>query len=104
MKMQDLKDALVDTVESVWRYTAPDTARVPYAVWAEDSRNDFSADGRHVEISWQGTIDYYTKDEDDPAVEDIEAMLEELDIVWHFNSRQYEDDTGVIHFEWVWNL
>lgn len=104
MSLQDLKSALTETVDNVWRYRAPANASVPYAVWAEDSRNDFTADGRHVEISWQGTIDYFTRVEDDPAIDDIEDMLTDLDLTWYLNSVQYEEETGVIHYEWVWNI
>lgn len=104
MTLDDLKAALVETVGKVWRYRAPSNASVPYAVWAEDSRNDFVADGAHAEISWQGTIDYFTRDEDDSAIQDIEDCLTDLDLTWYLNSVQYEEENGVVHYEWVWNV
>ena len=104
MSLTELRDALKAVVDNVWRGRAPSNASVPYAVWAEDQRADFIADGQHIEISWQGTIDYFTRDPDDPVAEDIEEALEDLDIAWSLNSKQYEHDTGVWHTEWVWQL
>ena len=104
MTLSDLKQALALAVDNVWRYTAPDNASVPYCVWAEDSRRDFEADGKHAEIAWQGTIDYYTRNEDDSAVDEIEDCLTNLDCAWYLNSIQNEQDTGVIHYEWVFTI
>lgn len=103
MILDKLKTSLLAVVDDVYRYQAPDNAPVPYAVWAEDTRFDFEADGTHAERAWQGTIDYYTRTEGDETVEDIEDCLTGLDIPWKLNSIQYEEDTGIIHFEWVWN-
>lgn len=104
MSLSELKTALMETVDRVWRYKAPENASVPYVVWAEDSRRDFEADGAHAEIAWQGTVDYFTRDEDDGAVEDIEDCLTNLDIPWSLNSVQYEQQTGVLHYEWVFTI
>lgn len=104
MTLNDLKVALSDTVDRVWRYRAPNNTEVPYAVWAEDTRMDFEADGQHIEIAWQGTIDYFTRDEDDDGVDDIEEMLSDLDIPWHLNSVQFDEETNVIHYEWVFTI
>ena len=32
----------------------------------------------------------------------VEASLDELGASWYLNSVQYESDTGLIHYEWVW--
>ncbi len=104
MTLNDLKVALTETVDNVWRYRAPVNASVPYAVWAEDTRMDFEADGQHIEIAWQGTIDYFTKTEDDPGMDDIEEMLSDLDISWYLNSVQFDEETNVIHYEWVFTI
>lgn len=103
MILNELKTALLEKVERLWHFTAPANAYVPYAVWAEETRTDFEADGEHAETAWQGTIDYFTNVEADETVEDIETALTSLDIAWSLNSVQYEQETGVIHYEWVWN-
>lgn len=104
MSLNDLKDALMEVCPKLWRYIAPPKASVPYAVWAEDTRMDFLGDDHHAEHGWQGTLDYFTKTEDDPQVTTIENALDALPIGWTLNSVQHEEETGVIHFEWVWSL
>lgn len=104
MTLTDLKTKLLQKVSNLWHFRAPANASVPYAVWAEDSRLDFEADGSHTETAWQGTIDYFTRTENDSVVGDIEDVLADLDIPWKLNSVQYEEETNIIHYEWVWTI
>lgn len=104
MSLNDLKTALAEVCPRLWRYIAPPNATVPYAVWAEDQRFDYLADDHHAEHGWQGTIDYFTKTEDDSQTTVIEQTLDSLPIGWTLNSVQYEEETGVIHYEWVWSI
>ena len=46
----------------------------------------------------------FTKNEDDPLFERIPAALESIGASWYLNSVQYEDDTGLIHYEWYWEV
>lgn len=103
MILNEIKAALLQEVDRLWHYTAPANAEVPYAVWAEDIRTDFEADGKHAEVAWQGTVDYFTRIENDETVAEIEAALTSIDCAWYMNSIQYEQETGVVHYEWVWN-
>lgn len=74
-----------------------------YIVWAEDSEADSVwADGKQLHQSIQGTIDYYTKQENDPNVKAIQDAL--VGVSFRLNSIQYEQDTGFIHYEWVWEI
>ncbi|MBQ8994517.1 MAG: hypothetical protein IJ091_11370 [Oscillospiraceae bacterium] len=104
MTLNTLKNAILEACLNLWHYTAPNNAQVPYAVWAEDQRFDFEANGKHAEHAWQGTLDYFTRTENDLEVQNIEEALDSIPIGWRLNSIQYEEDTGVIHYEWVWNL
>lgn len=104
MSLTEFRDQLLNACPKLWHYTAPANAKVPYAIWAEDTRLDFIADGKHCETGWQGTLDYFTKTENDSRISTIEDKLNELAIGWTLNSVQFEEDTGVIHFEWVWNI
>ena len=63
------------------------------------------AAGRFV-TGWfvTGTTDLYTKLEFDPWKEAFEASLDEQEIWWYLNSVQYEEETGFIHYEWVWEV
>lgn len=105
MTLQSLKTLLLTIGPPVFRYFATGQTG-PYIVWAEDGEGDtVHADGQKVERALTGTIDYFTKTENDPVVQQIEDALDSDDgISWYLNSVQYEQDTGYIHFEWVWEV
>ena len=75
-----------------------------YFVWAEDARNDLISDGVHSETAVQGSTDLYTKIESDPWVEAFERSLDAAGIAWYKSSVQYEEGTGYIHHEWIWEV
>lgn len=52
----------------------------------------------------QGSIDYFTKEDVDENVDKIQASLEIMGISFRLNSVQYEEETGYIHFEWIWEV
>ena len=52
----------------------------------------------------QGTIDYFTKTEYDSNVKLIQEKLNYIDVAWRLNSIQHEEDTGYIHYEWVFEF
>lgn len=104
LSLNDLRDALVTLTDKVYHYTAPSQMTVPYLVWAEDTRIDLEADNRHVEAGVEGTIDLFTPNEDDPLMTAVPALLNDLPIGWYQSSVQYEQDTGLIHYEWVWRF
>ncbi len=104
MTLNDLKNILVSIGPPVFHYSATGQTG-NYIVWAEDSEgNSLNADDKKEDFSIQGTIDYFTKTEYDPVVEQIQDKLTEAEISWRLNSIQHEDDTGYIHYEWVWEL
>lgn len=104
MTLLDLRDLLLTVTQDTFHYHAtkkPDK----YIVWAEDGQGDsVFADEGMDDRAIQGTIDYFTKTEFDPNVELIQTKLTEAEISWRFNSVQHEEDTGYIHYEWVWEL
>lgn len=75
-----------------------------YFVWAEEARKDLLAADTHAERVWRGTTDLYTKQEGDPWAAALEESFDGKGIAWSLNSVQYEDDTGFIHTEWVWEV
>jgi hypothetical protein len=100
----DLKNALLSVGVPVYRYSAQG-ADAPYIVWAEDGETDaLSADDRKVLQAVGGTIDLFTFIEDDPVFMGVQTALNNAEISWNLNSVQYEDDTGLIHFEWTWQV
>lgn len=104
LNLNCLKTALVGISDSVYHYTAPPNHAVPYIIWAEDRGVDLIADNRHVEAGTEGTIDLFTRNEHDPLISAVPEALNGLACGWYLNSVQYEEDTGLIHCEWVWRL
>ncbi len=104
MKLTDLRDALLQVTLSTFHYEAshkPDK----YIVWAEDGEADcLNADDQKTDQVLQGTIDYFTKTEYDSNFELIQEKLNSIDISWRLNSIQHEEETGYIHYEWVWEI
>lgn len=99
-----LRDALVGVSDKVYHYHAPNNAKPAYIVWAEDSADDFLADNQHVEILMSGTIDLFTKKENDPLFDSITEALNAIPCAFYLNSTQYEEETGLIHYEWVFQV
>lgn len=72
-----------------------------YGIFAEDGANDFLAEDHHAEQALTGTVDYFTRDNSGTPKTTIETALESSGVAWYLNSNQLEDDTGYIHYEWV---
>lgn len=76
-----------------------------YFVWQEDGANDLLAGGVHAEKAVTGTTDLFTKNEFDEWKEAIENSFDASPyIFWRLNSVQYEEDTGLYHYEWRWEV
>lgn len=104
MGLNDLKSALVACTTSTYHYTAPDNAGFPRIVWSEESREDLAADNMHGEKGTLGTIDLFSKTENDPLISAIESALNGLKIGWKLNNVLFEQDTRVIHHEWLFYI
>ena len=104
MTLQEIRGLLLTIMPNVFHYFASGQTG-NYIVWAEDSEGDsIHADDGKTEQVIQGTIDYFTKTENDPAATQIQDKLTEKEISWRLNSVQYEQDTGYIHYEWVFEV
>lgn len=75
-----------------------------YFVWQEDGENALISDDAHRDKAVTGTTDLFTKQEFDPWADAIEESFQEAGIAYYLNSVQYEEDTGFIHYEWVWEV
>ena len=102
--LERLREALAALTERCWHYVAQSNAVPPYLVWAEDGDNDLSADNVHAERCYTGTVDLYSKADPEPLSEAVPAALEGIGAAWYLNSVQYEEDTGLTHWEWVWEV
>ena len=87
------------------RTFAPEEEEPPYIVWDDDSQGEtLHGDGKMNYQVIEGTINLFTNDEDDPLFDQIQQGLNSADIAFEYNSKQSEEDTGITHYEWVWNL
>lgn len=104
MTLQGIRDLLLNIGPPVSHYFASGQTG-NYIVWAEDGEGASGhADGQKTTQIIQGTIDYFTKTEFDPIMEQIQEKLNGSDIAWRLSSVQYEKDTGYIHYEWVFEV
>jgi hypothetical protein len=102
-KTQKIRDALL-TVQGLKCYhlKKPASVTAPYAVWQEDQEgNSHYADNAKAEQVIEVTIDYYTKTEYDTMIDSIQDALNTAQIAWKLNSFQYEDETKLMHYEWL---
>jgi hypothetical protein len=104
MTLESLRDALLEVTQDTNHFEAfqkPDR----YIVWAEDGQADAVwADNQMDQQSITGTVDFFTKTENDPMFQQIQEKLNSLDLSWRLNSIQFEDETRYLHYEWVWEL
>lgn len=99
--LNDFRDALLTANLPLSHYFA---AKKPdkYLVWAEDGEDSEYADNGRSTFALTGTLDFFTKTENDSALSDVEAALDSCADSWFLNSIQREDTTGYIHYEWIW--
>lgn len=101
-ELEQVRTALSGLTERCYHYTAARNAKAPYIVWAEDSENGlYAEDQRMIERALQGTVDLFTRTEDDPLIVRIPEALNRGGTIHYLNSVQYEDETGLIHYEWI---
>ena len=67
-----------------------------------DGGTSLAGDDVHAEDVLEGTIDLYTRQLDAADFNAVRGCLQGLDICYSLNSVQYEQDTRLIHYEWVW--
>lgn len=99
--MDELATALTNTGLPFAHFGWSKAPSGDYGVYAEDGANDLIAGNKHVEKVLQGTVDYFTRDDSGTPKATIEAALDSVPVAWYLNSVQFENDTGYIHYEWV---
>lgn len=107
-KVKKIRDALVplDAVAPVYHYRKPTASTADrYIVWAEDGGQNFGANNRNSEREISGTVDLYTQREYDELIDLIEdAMNGGNHIIWNLNAVDYDDETNLIHYEWIFSV
>lgn len=105
--LSKLKNALTSIQGlSVYHYRHPSGISPPYIVWAEDGEGDSLHTGNHkAQQVITGTIDYFTKNEFDQTIDSIQNALNTVEnLGWQLESVQYEDETNLIHYEWIFEV
>lgn len=102
--LETLQQALAALTERCYHYVAAPNTTPPYIIWAEDGDNDLSGDDHHAEQCYTGTVDLYTKTDGDPLFTAIPGALEGIGASYSFNSVQYEEETGLVHYSWDWEV
>lgn len=75
----------------------------PWIVWTEDGAAPAHADGEVSTGILTGSTDLYTNVPGDPRAQAVWEALDECTwLAVRLESIQYEDDTGLLHYEWVW--
>lgn len=104
--LEQIKEALT-SIEGlpIYHYFKPSEVNDRYCIWAEDAEAEsLKGNNKKVIQQLQGTIDLYSKVEYDSAVDDIQEALNDAEIGFYQSSIQFEDETGLIHWEWVFYI
>ena len=77
-----------------------------YGVVSLDSgAGTLAGDQKIIAQAVEGTVDLYLRDISTTNPKTVQGVLNDLDgCAWRLNSIQYEDETGLIHWEWVFQL
>lgn len=73
-----------------------------WGVLSIDGGFDLAGDDGHAEDALEGTIDLFTRRLGSADFSAVDGCLKKLDICYRLNSVQYERDTRLLHYEWVW--
>lgn len=102
-KLRAFGEALGTLAPAVYHYFRVQK-EYPCIVWQEEGGSAFCADNRQAEIAPSGSLDYFTNREYDPVFDEIEGALKDIGASYQLSSIQYEEQTGLIHYEWEWGL
>ncbi|MEY8386683.1 hypothetical protein AALC17_05185 [Oscillospiraceae bacterium 38-13] len=75
-----------------------------YFVWQEDGAHDLEANDRHEELVITGVTDLFTRRDLDPWADALGEALSAQGIAWRLVSADYEEETGLWHYSWDWEV
>ena len=107
MSLATLKAALESTglpfAHFAWAKDARERQR-DHGTWAEDDELALRANNRPVERVWQGMIHWFTRLDTGAGKKAIEAALDAASIPYRFDGVDYEEDTGFLHYVWIFEV
>ena len=112
---------LVEAMKELTKGEAPDTVTLPMAEDGWNTRPDADSygvialefepdalrgDNVKVATAYEGSVDLYSRKKDgDGWIQRIKAVLtEHCDGAWSLNHRAHEPQTGLFHWEWVFQV
>ena len=105
--LETLKAALESTglpfAHFDWEKGAKERQR-DHGVWAEDDERALRANNRPVERVWQGMIHWFTHLDTGAGKKAIEDALDAASIPYRFDGVDYEEDTGFLHYVWIFEV
>lgn len=105
-KVRHIKSVLATvSTTDVYHYERPQGLE-RFIVWQESGEaTPMMSNNRKSNQQIEGSIDLYTNIEYDVYIDQIQEALDESSrIAWELSSVQYEDDTGLIHYEWSFTV
>lgn len=77
-----------------------------YGVFSPEGEADaLWADGEQLAQATEGTIDLFCRSASRAAMEKVQAALRAMDgIAWRLLSTQFEEETKLVHYEWVFQV
>lgn len=97
-----LKATGIPFVEYAWQ-NAPQTSS--YGVISLDmQKSALWADGRRNEHTLEGSVDLFERGTPRADFALVDAVMQESGLPFRLNSIQYEEDTGLLHYEWVFEV
>ena len=105
-RLKNFRDELLGICPNTYHYRRPPRKESPFLIWAEDGEGEesFESNNRKAEQVIHGYLDYFTKEEFDQAVDDIQEVLNGRGSEWRLTDIQYEDETNLIHYMWEWRM
>lgn len=80
---------------------APDST---YIIWGEEDVEPLRAGMKQAERIIHGYVDLFTRDDSTTIVSTVETELNKIEgFSFWLNSIQFEEETGLIHYEWKWS-
>ena len=99
--VEHLKATGIAFAETAWS-KAPKT---DYGVIAMDGAADTVwADNRMRQQALEGTVDLFTHGPGMEKAKQIQTALDEAGVSWQLGSVQFEEDTKLTHWEWIFQL
>lgn len=97
MTLEQIKTLVISVDPAAAHYESAHRGTDAYTVWFEVQRTGMFADNHRPDKSWRFQIDRFTKTENDPVAEALEAALDAAPGVIYDYLVDYEPDTGYIH-------